>query len=130
MKGFMEHRILIDTSIIIDGLCKYAPAIEFIEKHEIVNISFVSEVELMIGCGSKNNLKTLSALLATYNVEYCTLEISQLASELVCDYYLSDGIGLGDSLIAATCLLKNYCLATRDLTHFKNIKGLRIEEPY
>ena|SRR3989344_2314472 len=33
---------------------------------------------------------------------------------------------LGDALIAATCLVKNASLITRNIKHYKNVKGLKL----
>jgi predicted nucleic acid-binding protein len=37
---------------------------------------------------------------------------------------------LADALIAATALIHNLRLATRNLQHFTPIEGLQIEKPY
>src|SRR3990167_5313952 len=107
------QRVVVDSDIVIDFTRKANPLfrtlIELSAQKKIkLFIPSVVVAELVAGQETKNQekLKDLELLLG----------------ELLRDY---QGLGLGDAIIAATCLSFDAKLATRNKKDFASIDGLR-----
>jgi len=123
--------ILIDTDIVIDYLRRYEKGLDFIKKHkEKIAISDFLEIELIIGCRNKEEIKDLEEFLKKFSILNTNSEIIKTAVDLLKNHYLKDGIEAIDSIIAASALFYDIDFYTRNSKHFKNIKGLRLFKPY
>ena len=70
----------------------------------------------------QEKLKDLELLLGKLEFAILDYDLSKKTGELLRDY---QGLGLGDAIIAATCLSFDARLATRNKRDFESIDGLR-----
>ena len=59
-----------------------------------------------------------------------TPQISQKAIELIESYKLSHGLLIPDAIIAATAIMMNSELFSKNARHFEMIKELKVTKPY
>ena len=124
-----DNFLLIDSDILIDVGRKNKTAIERLEKEKekaIAAISSVTQMELIIGCRDKTELKKLDEFLEDFEVINIDYDITQMAIELLKGYRLSHGLLIADSIIAATSLILDIPLLTKNQKDFKFIKGLKL----
>ena len=117
--------LLIDTDILIDAGRGIEKAIDFLDKQNKkykLTISIITEMELIVGCRNKKELKELENFLENFQVIPLNPEVSQLAAELLKEYRLKSGLLIADALIAATAIYFNYYFATKNQKHFKPIR--------
>ncbi|MDD4169341.1 MAG: type II toxin-antitoxin system VapC family toxin [Desulfotomaculaceae bacterium] len=121
--------LLLDTSVLIDHLRGYKPATDFFET--VFNsgvpaiISSVSEMELYAGKSMENPSveESTSNFLKLFRVLPVTSAIAQRAGYLL-RLYRNNGLTPIDAIIAATALAQDANLITRNIKHFRPIKGL------
>ena len=97
--------IIVDSDILIDVARGEAEAINCLlrlEQTSALAISAVSQMELIVGCRSKKELQDLEKFLNRYQVLKITDGISDRATDLLTQYFLSHGLLIADGLIAAT----------------------------
>jgi predicted nucleic acid-binding protein len=113
---------LIDTDIIIVSGHRIPPAafINAIALRDGVHLSVVSAMEL----------RDLKRVLAAFTVVQITAEVSRRAQALIESYTLSHGLDLPDALIAATALVADLPLYTRNARHYRMIPDLKLLQPY
>lgn len=116
-------KYLADTNILIDHLQGNAQATEFLTK-ESPAISVITVAELVQGCRNPKQLAQVNTLLSDFEVLHIDYFISNLATKLVSDLYLSHGLKLLDAIVAATAIKHKLILKTQDTKHFKFIKKL------
>jgi len=121
---------VLDSDLFIDFLRSYHPSKEWFDKldWEQVYFSAISEGELLSGQECINDdarRKTLELLQAATKV-LVTNEIAQKAGEVRRNY----GIPMMDAFIAATAIVQNGILLTRNLKHYQHIHGLTVKKPY
>ncbi len=73
--------------------------------------------------GEADKIRQLLALFTHIDLD---VAIAWRAAEIRRQYHTR----LADALIAATALVHNLLLSTRNLRHFTPIDGLRVEKPY
>ena len=124
----MTELLIIDTDILIDIGRNDNVAIERLklekDKYELA-VSVITEMELIIGCRNKTELKYVEQFLESFEILSLNLEISRKAVDLLKQYRLSHGLLIADSLIAATAIIFNAALLTKNQKDFKFIKELR-----
>ena len=124
----MEHDYLIDTNVIIDNFGNKLPqaAKDFLYDLDIT-VSAVTKIEV---------LGWLNATKEQLNPLYAFMELATILpmDEAVIDKTVAirqtKKIALGDAIIAATALVYDFTLITRNTADFKNIKGLNVIDPY
>jgi predicted nucleic acid-binding protein len=132
----MEHnRTIIDTDILIDFLRNQKEAVAFVtqleEKKTLLSTTAVNAFELYYGAHkSKQSAQTLQAtkkLLDRLVLLSLTPRSAQRAGHIYAELEL-DGhpIGLRDTFIAAIALTRKCSVATRNIEHFKKVKGLTV----
>ena len=86
-------------------------------------------MELVQGCRDKAELVRLKKALTGRGTQIMpvTESFCARAMNLIDQHALSDGLQLGDALIAATALEHGLPLLTANVKHFSPIKGLGIE---
>ena len=86
-------------------------------------------MELAQGCRDKSELERVKRALSGGNTQISPLNeaVCERAMRLIDQYALSDGLQLGDALIAATALEHGLPLLTANLKHFGSIEGLIVE---
>ena len=125
----MPTPTLVDTDVLIDagrGVIEAINCLNNIETTSALAIAVVTQMELMIGCRNKAELKTLEEFLKKFQIVPLDAVISDKAVELLRQYRLSHGLLIADSLIAATALSRNWAFVTKNQKHYQFINGLNL----
>lgn len=128
--------MILDTSFIIDLMNSDEGALnrhgKLIEKNEAYRISSAAVFELWSGVGhskksDEERLKVMDALAGIRTIPL-TAPMAEKAGEIH-GTLAKEGQGVDniDAMIAATALLENETVLTRNVKHFSRVKGLRIE---
>ncbi|MGG6268517.1 type II toxin-antitoxin system VapC family toxin [Leptolyngbya sp. AN03gr2] len=122
-------QILIDTDILIDvanndAIAKARLTAE--SQNAVLAVSTVTVMELIIGCRNKAELNTLNRFLAQFQTLTITSTISDRATELLQNYYLSHGLLISDALIAATAIENQIPLLSKNQRDFRFIQELNL----
>jgi predicted nucleic acid-binding protein len=99
--------LLIDTDVLIDysrGIEKTKGFLKALESDHILAISVVTQLELMVGCENKTDLKSLQKFLSNFEIIQLSKSTSEIAVDLFKKYRLSHGVLIPDMLIASTAL--------------------------
>jgi len=121
--------IIVDTDILIDTARDIQEAIDClhkIEEKDSLAISSVTEMELIIGCRNKNELHLLENYLNRFQVIKLNEFISDKATMLLKRYRLGHGLLIADSLIAATAIIENFPLISKNQHDYKFIEELSL----
>lgn len=121
---------LLDTNLLIDINRKYAPAAEFLNSLSEWVISIMTHFELIRGTKNKEQLNKIEKDLKQFETLYVDKNIQHRALEIYSKFKLSHNVSIVDSFIAATAIEYNMVLVTRNLKHYKFIKGLELYKPY
>jgi predicted nucleic acid-binding protein len=123
----MEQKYLIDTNVLIDAQMNNLPESGMKFMAEIIDkeftVSFITFIEFL---GYKDATQETEEFIALANV----LEINKEIIQICINLRKSKVIKLPDAIIAATALVSNLTLTTRNLSDFKNIPGLKIINPW
>ncbi|MDR2582297.1 MAG: type II toxin-antitoxin system VapC family toxin [Fibromonadaceae bacterium] len=124
----MEQSFLIDTNIIIDI---FKPSIPSSVKSKLADIPLVvSAVTYMEILGwlnaTEQQLKPIQEFMNNAKI----LLIDKPIMETTIKIRQMKKIALGDAIITATALVHNLTLITRNIDDFKNIKDLKIWNPW
>ena len=125
----MPDSVIIDTDVLIDAGRDIAYAVtclEQIERQASLTISVVSEMELVVGCRNKAELRTLDKFLSRFRVVKLNEQTSDVAIDLLRRYRLSHGLLIADALIAATALSQNIPFVTKNERDYRFIAELRL----
>ena len=120
---------VVDTDILIDVARGNDEAIDCLlrlEKDSTLAISAVTQMELIVGCRSKVELRDLERFLDRYQTLKITHQISDRAIDLLGHCFLSHGLLIADALIAATALVHNQAFITKNQRDFRFIDGLNL----
>ncbi|HEY8660101.1 MAG TPA: type II toxin-antitoxin system VapC family toxin [Hanamia sp.] len=123
----MEQKYLIDTNVLIAAQMNSLPEASRKFIAEIIDkdftISFITYIEFL---GYKNATKETEDFIALANV----LEINKEIIQRCIKVRKSNVVKLPDAIIAATALVNDLTLTTRNMSDFKNIPGLKIINPW
>ena len=122
--------IFVDTNIIVDCLRNYSPAVDYIEslmENEVL-FSAITESELL--AGRENNDAQKREALLHFLHGWRKVEVTNAIAVRAGDMSRMCGLDIPDAIIAASALLSNSMLVTRNVKHFQKVKELRIERPY
>lgn len=125
----MTTATLVDTDILIDAGKEVPEAIECLKKLESgsgIAISTVTELELIVGCRNKHELKDLEKFLQHLDRIQLSNNISAKATELLKQYRLSHGLLIPDGLIAATAITNNLPLISKNQKDYRFISELQL----
>ncbi len=125
----MSDLVIVDTDVLIDAGRNIADAVtclEQIERQASLAISVVSEMELVVGCRNKAELRALDKFLVRFQVVKLNEPISDLAVDLLRRYRLSHGLWIADALIAATALSQGVPMVTKNERDYCFIAELRL----
>ena len=122
---------LIDTNILIYFVNRLIPASEHTKVKEILkasfNISIMTKIELLGWHKLEQlNIESLNKLLSKASIFKLIDEIEGQTILLKLRYNLKTP----DAIIAATALVNNFTLITRDQKDFKRIEGIKIYNPF
>jgi predicted nucleic acid-binding protein len=123
----MEQKYLIDTNVLIAAQMNSLPEAgrKFIAEiiDEEFTVSFITYIEFL---GYKDATKETEDFIALANV----LEINKEIIQRCIKVRKSNVVKLPDAIIAATALVNDLTLTTRNMSDFKNIPGLKIVNPW
>jgi predicted nucleic acid-binding protein len=127
----MGIKYLWDTNTAIYYLQQHFPpsAEKFIDDliiEEQPVISAITEIELL--CWKTANEKDLE-LLHNFINDALVIELEQAIKLKTADIHKVHRIKLSDAIIAATALVYDLMLISRNISDFKNIDGLRVIDP-
>lgn len=125
----MSDLTIIDTDILIDvgrGVDNAIAYLENLETTSTLAISTVTQMELIVGCQNKNELRSTEKFLTRFEVICLSDSISRIAVNLLRDYRLSHGLLIADGLIAATAISLNIALASKNQKDYRFIKNLNL----
>lgn len=115
-----------DTDILIDVGRDIPEAIAYLnqlESQSTVVVSTIVQMELIIGCQTKSELRKVDRFLERYEIIGCTESISETVVELLRQYRLSHGLLIADALIAATAIYLDEPLASKNQRDYRFIEG-------
>ncbi len=121
--------VLVDTDILIDVARGAPEAVRWLrqaEKHSLVAVSVITEMELVVGCRDKTELHSLDCFLGRFRIIPLDEPISSTSAGLLRQYRLSHGLLIPDALIAGTATALGLPFATKNLRHYRFITGIRL----
>ncbi|MDX2043547.1 MAG: type II toxin-antitoxin system VapC family toxin [Acidobacteriota bacterium] len=121
--------VVVDTDILIDagrGFPDAVACLDTIEQKTPLAISTVTQMELIVGCRNKSELRDLELFLRRFQVLKVMELISDKAVELLRQYRLSHGLLIADSIIAATAIEHGQPLITKNQRDFRFITDLSL----
>ena len=125
----MKELTLVDTDILVDvgrGVEKTIHYLENLENNSTLAISAVTQMELIIGCQNKKELKAIDKFFGRFEKIRLNEQISDAAVALLRQYRLSHGLLIADALIAATALSENLAFVTKNQRDYRFIDNLSI----
>jgi predicted nucleic acid-binding protein len=121
--------ILVDTDILIDTGRKGTEAVDYLEHMEqqtTLGVSVITQMELMVGCRNKRELRVLERFLRRFSIVTLNEAIAATGVTLLRQYRLSHGLLIADALIAATALTIASPLVTKNQRDYRFIEGLEL----
>ncbi|HEX3552514.1 MAG TPA: type II toxin-antitoxin system VapC family toxin [Thermoanaerobaculia bacterium] len=121
--------ILIDSDVLIDvsrGVPEAVDTLQQIGAEDEPAISVITQMELIVGCRDRHELRSLERFLESFNIFKLSEPISDLAVNLLLRYRLSHGLLLADTLIAASALTHEIPFVSKNAKHFRFIDGLTL----
>lgn len=123
----MAKLTVVDTDILIDAGRGINEAIDYLQELEHstpLAVSVVTQMELIVGCRNKAELRTLEQFLRRFRILKINEAICDKAVELLEQYRLSHGLLIADAFIAATALSWDYPLASKNQRDYQFIADL------
>lgn len=122
---------LLDTSIIVDILRDYAPAVDWLENNtEELGITYYTWLEIIQGCNSKREERLVIGILKRFVLVPTTDEDSRWATEQLIVLHLKLNVDKMDCLIAAPSYRLQVPTYTRNLKHFQPLLNDLAITPY
>lgn len=127
----MEQKFLLDTNAIVDYFGGKLPASSMqrikLILDESFNISVVAKIETLGFNGAAGDMQKLEELIRLADLLYIDDAVVQETINLRKSI---PKLKLGDAIIAATALIHNLTLLTRNIDDFKNITALKVIDPH
>ncbi len=83
-------------------------------------------MELIIGCRDKKELRSLDHFLRRFQIIHVNEQISGAATNLLKKYRHSHGLLIADALIAATAIVTDIPLISKNQRDYQFIESLRL----
>ena len=125
----MKQQLLVDTDISIDVSRGIPIAINRLQSEankSILAISTITQMELIVGCRNRTELQNLEKFLRHYTIIKVNESISDKAIELLTLYRLSHGLLIPDGLMAATAIVANAPLLSKNQRDYRFISELNL----
>ena len=123
-------KILFDTNIIIDYLGEKIPEIGMTFMNSIIdkvpNVSIITKIEVLGFSAQEQHYQILTDFMADANV----LELSNKVVDACIEIRKNHKTKLPDAIIAATAAVFELVLISRNVSDFKNIKGVQVIDPH
>ncbi|NOT04625.1 MAG: type II toxin-antitoxin system VapC family toxin [Anaerolineales bacterium] len=120
---------LVDTDILIDAALQVDDAIKCLDSLEAASslaVSVVTQMELIIGCRNKTELRKLDQFLERFEIIPINERISNIATTLLKAYHLSHGLLTADALIAATAIDSDIDFITKNQRDYRFLEKLKL----
>ena len=122
---------LVDSDILIDVLRKESLAVKMLGALLIegpVAVSVVSRMETIRGCLNREMQQQAERLLKQLELVGLDAQIATRADQLVTQYFLSHRLAVADALIAATAIVYELPLLSKNQKDFRFLKeaGLQL----
>lgn len=120
---------LFDTDVLIDAGRGVEAAIDALERaasNGPCAISVVTQMELIVGCRDKRELAALDDFLRRFVVIPLHPDVSEEALSLLRTFRLSHGLLIPDALIAATAVVKEMPLISKNQRDYRFIDHLHL----
>ena len=126
-----DELLIVDTDLVIDFLRGSGAGADLVEstlRSGTLRFSAVTAIELRLGSDFLRHRRRVERMLARR-----TLPLAGAAAMVAGEIYArleraGDRIGVQDALIAGVCRRFDLPLATRNVRHFKRVRGLRLIE--
>ena len=121
--------LIVDTDILIDAgrnVNEAVNCLQQIEQRFSVAISSVTQMELIIGCRNKNELRSLEEFIERFHIISLDEQISDTAIDLLKQYRLSHGLLIADALIAATAIISDLSFVSKNQSDYRFIEDLQL----
>lgn len=124
--------VFLDTDVLIDCLRGLPPAQNWLSTASSTQfqVSGVVAMELVIGCGSKAELKHTEKFLGLFTVTRPGAADFVSAYSLLAQYRFTTGLSIPDCLIAAQTIHQSATLFSFNIKHFRVIQELNVQQPY
>lgn len=125
----MSNLTIVDTDVLIDAALRVGAAIDCldqIERQTSLGVSVVTEMELIVGCRSKTELRSVEHFLRRFQILPLNEQACGAAVELLRHYRLSHGLLIPDAMIAATAITLGHPLISKNQRDFRFIDGLQL----
>ena len=123
------NMIIVDTDVLIDSARDVDEAVKCLREIEnkfSLAISSITQMELIVGCRNKNELKSLDNFLNRFDIISLDEQISDTAIELLATYRLSHGLLIADGIIAATAMTMNIPFVSKNQRDYRFIENLEL----
>jgi predicted nucleic acid-binding protein len=121
----MLRSILLDTDVLVDFFRGYSKAVAFVNSNSSrIILSSIVVAELYAGVKGDEEEATLESFVSLFPVIAVGSEIAKTAGLYKRDYSKSHGVGLADTILAATAVTENAELKTLNTKHYPMMKGL------
>ncbi|MCU0475592.1 MAG: PIN domain-containing protein [Anaerolineae bacterium] len=122
---------LLDTSVIVDMLRGYSPAIAWIERQTgLFGVSRFVVLEILEGVQSREHQQRAIRFLGQFIIQEPASEDFNWATQAMVNHRLNFQIDVLDCLIAAGHHRLNIPLLTRNLKHFRPLIGALAQSPH
>ena len=126
----MGTKYLLDSNVIIGYLDNKITqsGITFVSAviNKVPNVSVISKIEVL----RFNTTETATEVLRSFFNYAVVYQLDNSVVEKTIDICRNYRIKLPDAIIAATCIINNFVLLTRNVADFKNIENLKMINPW
>lgn len=118
--------LLVDTDVLIDISKGNSAAAEFLDNLKgTVYISIVSAMELIAGARDKREQRIIEEFINGYLIKELSEPIGNKAYEYLRQYARSHGLVAMDAIVAATAVVNDLNLVSKNEKHFGPLKNLK-----
>jgi tRNA(fMet)-specific endonuclease VapC len=128
----MEDLICLDTDIIIDHLKGRGPGVELFEKVVKKGDPITTQItrfELLCGAKDSSEIDIIENCLSGFTIFQFDKNSSLIAAKVYRELKVKGHlIGIRDIMISGIVLANNLTLATKNISEFKRVRGLKLIE--
>lgn len=123
---------ILDTSVMIDLLNSFSPALEWYaaQYKAVIAVTSITWFEVIEGTRNKSEQMHAIRFMRQFKVEHPLPNDLQWAVLQFGRFHLSHQVDWEDLLIASVALRLNIPLYTTNLRHFRPLRGVEIQKPY